>query len=168
MREKIFIIKGAKTFDDLKAFGLPMADRVAKADIVIAIDEFGTSYVLKSRKEYAAEFMDGAEKMSELARLMRQMNDEYIAHRPPDDHRVSHAIVALWFFFWMPGAGIVPTPIELAAAGDLKALRESAKSFIDADFGLNVGVRAKMPDDGETDATADRVFGALGDGTQAQ
>lgn len=165
--ETILIVRGVKDFDDLKRFGLPMATKVSKADIVIAIDG-DRSIVLKSRERMQADFVDSESQISELAEIMKHLRSAYVAARPSKDAHLGHAIVGLWFFYWMGGTEVIqPTPDALAAAGDMRGLRESATTFIESDFGLRVGSAGKIPADGGSDSETARVSRPVGQRPEA-
>lgn len=134
--DEVLIVRGVKDFDDLKRFGLPMANRVAESDIVIAIDASGNATAIKSREQMRIDFVDSDSKLGEISSIIGLIKDAYTqTHR--DDARLAHAFVGMWLFYWVGGFGeeISPLPIEMIAAGDIERLRKSAQQYIDADFG---------------------------------
>jgi hypothetical protein len=134
-----------------------MAKRFAEADLVIGIDRDGYVATIKSQgpDPVIATFVDGESNFSDVALIANEIKDAYAAQADPKDVHLAHAVVGLWLFYWInvDGTEISPTPIEMISHGATGRLRESAESFIAADFGRRA-TASRMADDGGADPAA--------------
>lgn len=152
--KKILIVRGATSADELKMFGLPMAQRFAESDEVIGISRDGKATTIKTKELSEISFVNGEAEIGEFAQLMDQVRHAYIQGHPDHPH-LAHAFVGLWLFFWMGDSdGISPTAIELAGQSDMTGLRESARRFIASDFGAIIHRPSSMGTSGDFDPAA--------------
>jgi hypothetical protein len=153
--KNVLVVRGATNADELQSFGLPMAKRFAQADVVIGIDRAGRANAIKSREQLDVSFLDADSKFTDAASVIREIKEVYELRAKTGDVHLAHAFIGLWLFYWIgTGEKISPLPIEMMEMGDIEQFRESARGYIESDFGRNLGT-GRMPNDGGTDtATA--------------
>ena len=158
MIKNILIVRGVSSTDDLRALGLPMAQQYDDADVVIAVSSEGRAIALKNRGEADKDllqvtFVDGDSQIVEFSKIVKEVEEAY-RHAHPDEAHLSQAFVGMWLFFWMGMSDeMKPLPIEMAQRGDIESLRDSARSFIEFDFGNHVKAPDRISSDEVSDAT---------------
>lgn len=157
------IVKGVFAVDELKALGLPMAQRYADAKNVWLIQGRLVRQVKgpQDPEAHPIEYVDAFPIHGVVADCMMRIKAEYEA-RHPETPELAHSFVGQWLFYFIAPPDMVV--IDAIAAGDAEKVKQSAEIFIRSDFGREPLDTISADGSSAPDQSPEGVLGAIGSG----
>ena len=135
--KRVLVVKGVREIDELKSFGMIMAERFKASDHVWFVDAAGHGREVKGSIDQdgtGLELFDADPLGPVVAAAMRRIMTAYEEQHEATSH-LAHSFVGKWLFYFPARPEGWPTVIEAIFNGDAKLVESSADLFIACDFG---------------------------------